>query len=83
MQEVSMFEAKTQLSKLVKLANQGEEIVVTSGRQRKPVARIIAAEPVKKKGRVPGMFKGVFEVGPEFFEPLPEDELRRWEGEGD
>lgn len=83
MQEVSMFEAKTHFSKLVKLANQGEEIVVTSGRQRKPVARIIAAEPVEKKGRVPGMFKGAFELGPGFFEPLPEEELRLWNGEGE
>jgi len=76
MQEVSMFEAKTNLSKLVTLANQGEEVVITSGRARKPVARIVPAEPVKKPGRVPGMFKGTFELGPEFFGPLPEDELR-------
>jgi prevent-host-death family protein len=82
MHEVSMFEAKTQFSKLVKLANQGEEIVVTSGRERKPVARIVAIEPVEKKGRDPGMFKGAFELGPEFFEPLPEEELRLWNGEG-
>jgi len=83
MQEVSMFEAKTQFSKLVKLANQGEEIVVTSGRQRKPVARIVAAEPVKKPGRIPGMFKGAPDLGEQFFDPLPEDELRLWNGEGE
>ncbi len=83
MQKVSMFEAKTQFSKLVKLANQGEEIIVTTGRQHKPVARIVAAEPVKKAGRVPGIFKGAFELGPGFFEPLPEEELRLWNGEGD
>jgi prevent-host-death family protein len=83
MQEVSMLEAKTQLSKLVKLANQGEEVVITSGRARRPVARIVAAEPVEKKGRVPGMFKGVFELGEQFFEPLPEEELRLWNGEGE
>ena len=83
MQEVSMFEAKTQLSKLVKLANQGEEVIITSGRARKPVAKIVAVEPVEKKGRVPGMFKGAFELDPAFFEPLPEEELRLWNGEGD
>jgi prevent-host-death family protein len=83
MQEVTMFEAKTQLSKLVKLANQGEEVVITSGRERTPVARIVPAEPVEKKGRVPGMFKGTFELGPAFFEPLPEEELRLWNGEGE
>ncbi len=78
-----MFEAKTQLSKLVKRANQGEEVVITSGRARKPVAGIVAMEPVEKKGRVPGMFKGAFELGPGFFEPLPEEELRLGNGEGD
>ncbi len=78
-----MFEAKTQLSKLVKLANQGEEIVITSGRDRKPVARIVAMEPKEVQRRPLGLFKGVFEVGPEFFEPLPEEELRLWNGEGD
>jgi len=83
MQEVSMFEAKTQLSKLVKLANQGEEVVITSGRARKPVARIVAVEPKEPQTRPLGMFKGVFTVGPEFFEPLPEEELRLWNGEGD
>lgn len=49
MQEVSMFEAKTQLSKLVKLANQGEEGVTTSGRARKPVARIVPGSRSRKK----------------------------------
>jgi hypothetical protein len=26
-----------------------------------------------------GLYRGVASVGPEFFEPLPEDELRAWE----
>jgi hypothetical protein len=29
------------------------------------------------------MFKGVFELGPEFFELLPEEELRLGKGEGE
>jgi len=83
MREFSMFEARTQLSKLVKLANQGEEVVITSGRERKPVARIVAAEPKEAQTRPLGLYEGMFTVGPEFFEPLPEDELRLWNGEGD
>ncbi len=58
MQEVSMFEAKTQLSKLVKLANQGEEGVITSGRARKPVARITAIEPKQAERRPLGLYRG-------------------------
>lgn len=83
MQEVTMFEAKTNLSKLVERAQQGEEVIITSGRERKPVARIVAIETPQKAVRQLGRFEGVFEVGPEFFEPLPEDELRLWEGEED
>jgi hypothetical protein len=43
----------------------------------------VAIEPEAAKGRRLGLFAGVFEVGPEFFEPLPEEELRLWNGEGD
>jgi hypothetical protein len=35
----------------------------------------------EKGPRTPGMFKGVFEVGASFDDPLPEDELRLWSGE--
>jgi prevent-host-death family protein len=83
MQEVSMFEAKTNLSKLVESARQGEDVVITSGRDRTPVARIVAIEPKQAHRRPLGLYEGVFEVGPEFFEPLPEEELRLWNGEGD
>ena len=81
MSQVTMFEAKTNLSRLVERARQGDEVVITSGRDKKPVARIVAFEPVRAKGRTPGLFKGAFTLGKEFFDPLPEDELRRWNGE--
>src|ERR1044071_3814955 len=31
--------------------------------------------------RKPGAYKGQFSIGPEFFDPLPDDELAAWEGE--
>jgi len=62
----------------MKLANEGEVIVMASGRQRKPVARIVAAELVEKKGRVSRMFEGAPDLGDPFFNRLPEDELRFW-----
>ena len=40
-----MFEAKTKLSELVKKAQKGEEVVITSGREKKPVAKMVAIEP--------------------------------------
>jgi prevent-host-death family protein len=72
--------AKTQLSKLVARAEAGEEIVILRGKQ--PVARLVPLEKPLPQRR-PGMFKGLITVGPEFFEPLPDDELALWEGGDD
>jgi antitoxin (DNA-binding transcriptional repressor) of toxin-antitoxin stability system len=47
-------------------------------RGAKPVARLVAVGEVKGK-RTPGSLKGTLRVGPDFFEPLPENELTRWE----
>jgi antitoxin (DNA-binding transcriptional repressor) of toxin-antitoxin stability system len=82
MYKATMFEAKTNLSKLVRRALDGEEIQITTGRERKPVARIVAIEPVRANRRL-GFLEGLGDVGPEFFEPLPDDELRLWNGEGE
>ena len=82
MYSATIFEAKTNLSELVRRAQQGEEVQITSGRERKPVARLIAIDPSPESRRV-GFMKGEGSVGPEFFDPLPEDELRLWNGEGE
>jgi antitoxin (DNA-binding transcriptional repressor) of toxin-antitoxin stability system len=67
--------AKTHLSRLVARAEAGEEIVLARGKE--PVAKIvrIAPRPKRKFGRL----KGQGSIGPEFFEPLPEHELKLWE----
>jgi prevent-host-death family protein len=78
----TMFEAKTKLSELVRRAQAGEEVVITSGREKKPVARIQAIEPVKPK-RLGFLNLPDWELGDSFWEDLPEDELRRWNGEGE
>lgn len=82
MYSATIFEAKTNLSELVRRAQQGEEVQITSGRERKPVARLIAIDPSPESRRI-GFMKGEGSVGPEFFDPLPEDELRLWNGEGE
>jgi prevent-host-death family protein len=70
--------AAAQLSKLIERARAGEEIIIMRG--AKPVARIVPV-PAKAKGkRQFGRLKGLAKVGPEFFEPLPEEELKLWEG---
>ena len=79
--EYSVHEAKTQFSKILAAVAQGEEVVITSGRAKKRIARISRLEEPKLP--VIGFAKHWPELGPEFFEPLPEEELRLWNGEGD
>ena len=45
----SIFEAKTNLSNLVKHAQKGEVVTITSGRAKTPVARLEAIQPIAKK----------------------------------
>lgn len=78
----TIFEAKTNLSALVKKARRGETVIITSGRSRTPVARIEAIRPVARK-RLGALATPGFALTPAFFEPLPEEELRLWNGESD
>jgi prevent-host-death family protein len=73
---VTIHQAKTNLSRLIKRAAGGEDVIISRG--SKPVARLVAIGEVKGK-RVPGSLKGRLVVGPEFFEELPDDEMRLWE----
>ncbi len=45
----TIFEAKSNLSELLRKAQAGESIVITSGRDKTPVARLEAIHPVQKK----------------------------------
>lgn len=74
---VSLYEAKTQLSRLVDRAAAGEEIVIAkSGRPR---ARLVPLEDTRPLRR-PGKGKGQWRVGRDFDAPLPDDLLDRFEG---
>ncbi len=79
--QYSVHEAKTHFSKLLAEVAQGKEVVITSGRNRKQIAKISRVD-VPDKPRL-GFAKDWPELRPEFFDPLPEDELRLWNGEGD
>jgi len=75
--KASIFEAKTNLSSLVKKAQRGQAVVITSGRSKTPVARLEGIQPVKKK-RLGALETPGFVLSEQFFEPLPEDELGLW-----
>jgi len=75
---VTIHEAKTTLSKLIARAEAGEEIVIARGKD--PVVRL---QPVANPKRRPqfGALKGKLNIPDSFFfDPLPEEELRLWEG---
>jgi prevent-host-death family protein len=77
MATVTIHTAKTQLSRLVKQVERGEEVVIARGRT--PVARLVPyqAEPPKRGF---GSMKGKVWLDESFWEPLPEEELKLWEG---
>lgn len=80
--KASVFEAKTNLSNLLKQAQKGEVVTITSGRARIPVARLEAIQPVAKK-RLGALETPGFVLSEKFFEPLAEDELGLWDGGGE
>lgn len=77
----TIFEAKTNLSELVKKAQKGETVIITSGRDKTPVAKLESLHPVTKK-RLGVLETPGFVLTEAFFDPLPEEELRLWDGEG-
>ncbi len=78
----TIHQAKTNLSKLIARVEAGEEVVIMRGKQ--PVARLTSIAAGKRKPGF-GMWKGKVPDLPDafFFDPLPEEELRAWEGEDD
>lgn len=60
---VNVYEAKTNLSKLLDRVERGEEVVL--GRNGRPIARLLAYEP-RRAPRVPGQLAGKIEMAPDF-----------------
>ena len=78
----TIFEAKTNLSELVRKALKGETVIITSGREKNPVARLEPIRPAQKK-RLGALATPGFVLSDAFFEPLPEEKLRLWSGESE
>lgn len=74
---VSVYEAKTHLSRLIDRAAAGNEVVIT--RHGRPVAKI---GPIAHRGkpRKLGILKGKVRVRGDFDEPLPDEILDAFEG---
>jgi prevent-host-death family protein len=71
----NVHEAKTNLSKLLRKAAKGEEVIIA--RSNKPVAKLVALSARKKK-RTPGRLKGKIWYTADAFEPMSKEELAEW-----
>ncbi|GHF05168.1 type II toxin-antitoxin system Phd/YefM family antitoxin [Pseudolysinimonas yzui] len=74
---INIYEAKTQLSKLIARVEEGEEITIS--RNGRPAARLV---PIGRRTapRVPGALKGQIVIHDDFDE-LDEETLSDWYGE--
>ena len=78
MATVTVHEAKTNLSKLIARALAGEEVVIAN--RTTPQVKLVPIEEKPTPKRTFGSLKGKIVLDDSFFDPLPEDELRLWEG---
>lgn len=76
MQIVNIHQAKTQFSKLIEAATNGEEIIIA--RAGKPVVRLVSV--TQPQIRTPGALKGKMRIADDFDAPLPADLQAAFEG---
>ena len=74
---VNIYDAKTQLSKLVDLASSGTDVVIA--RAGKPVARLTSLKE-EKRPLVFGLLEGEGWIADDFDAPLPDEILAEFEG---
>jgi prevent-host-death family protein len=77
MTTINIYEAKTQLSKLVEKAAAGTDVIIARG--GKPVARLTRLQARQRKIRF-GLLKGKVKVAKDFDAPLSDDMLGQFEG---
>lgn len=78
MPTVNIYEAKTQLSKLVDLASSGTDVVIA--RAGKPVARLTTLSSKEKRSINFGALEGKGWIAEDFDAPLPDDLQALFEG---
>lgn len=78
MKKVNIYEAKTQLSRLVEEAASGQDVVIA--RAGRPVARLTRLEKTSRKRRL-GVLDGRFKIPDDFNRALPEEVLSAFESD--
>jgi prevent-host-death family protein len=79
MKRVNVHEAKARFSRLLDEVAAGATVLVC--RRNVPVAELRPVPRPRQRKRPIGLLKGAFDVPASFFEPLPEELLRGFEGE--
>ncbi len=78
---VNLYDAKTNLSKLVERAASGEEIIIAKA--GKPKAKLVPYQPPRKK-RIGGQnLLGITYIAEDFDGPLPPEIQKYFDGEDD
>jgi len=72
--QFSVHDAKSNLSRLIAAALEGDDVVIARGSV--PVVRLVPVSPRGKRHF--GALKGKIAVDGRFDEPLPDDELGAW-----
>lgn len=83
---VTIHEAKTHLSRLIARVLAGEEVTIARGKE--PVVKLTPITPPAKAKRQLGRLAHLIPPGKDpledgFWDPLPEEDLRLWNGEAD
>jgi prevent-host-death family protein len=73
----NIYEAKTQLSKLIRRVRAGQEVIIADAGT--PVAKLVPIEQ-PKTARVLGGDRGKIWVAPDAFDPLAGEDLAAWDG---
>lgn len=68
MRMVNIGEAKTNLSRLIRQVEQGEEVIIA--RDGEAVVKLVRVD-VDRRPREPGLFKGQIAISDDFDAPLP------------
>lgn len=75
---INIHEAKTHLSRYLKRLREGEVLIIC--KRNVPIAEVRAVPGTRTRKRPVGLASGEFEVPDSFFEPLPEDVLKGFDG---
>ena len=73
----TVHQAKTNLSRLIEEASTGEDVTISRGKGKKPVAKIVALGSSRKRRR-PGAMAGLISGEPSAFMPLTAEEAKEW-----